>query len=58
MNYDNIGADKPPLLPLIVDDGPEFLIDCIIDSKYNRTPRKCQLSYHVKWTGYPILLSL
>ena len=46
--------DQPPPPPIIVDGAPEYLIDRIIDSKYNRTRRKCQLSYHVKWVGYPI----
>jgi transposase InsO family protein len=46
--------EQPPPPPLIVDGQPEFLIDWIIDSKYNRVRRKCQLLYHVKWTGYPI----
>jgi hypothetical protein len=45
--------DQPPP-PLIVDGKPEYLIERIIDSKYNRVRRKCQLLYHVKWTGYPI----
>lgn len=43
--------DQPPPPPLIVDGKPEYLI---IDSKYNRVRRKCQLLYHVKWIGYPI----
>jgi len=44
-----------PLPPaLIVDGQPEYLIDRIIDSKYNRIRHKCQLLYHVKWIGYPI----
>ena len=46
--------EQPAPPPLIVDGAPEYLIDRIIDSKYNRTRCKCQLSYHVKWTGYPI----
>lgn len=46
--------DQPPPPPLIVDGQPEYLIERIIDSKYNCTRRKCQLSYHVKWVGYPI----
>ena len=46
--------DQPPPPPLIVDGAPEYLIERIIDSKYNRTRRRCQLLYHVKWVGYPI----
>ena len=46
--------DQPPPPPLIVDRRPEYLIERIIDSKYNRVRRRCQLLYHVKWTGYPI----
>jgi len=46
--------EQPPPPPLIVDGKPEYLIERIIDSKYNRVRRKCQLLYHVKWTGYPI----
>ena len=46
--------EQPPPPPLIVDGSPEYLIERIIDSKYNRTRRRCQLLYHVKWTGYPI----
>ena len=46
--------EQPPPPPLIVDGKPEYLIERIIDSKYNRTRRRCQLSYHVKWVGYPI----
>ena len=40
--------EQPPPPLLIVNGAPEYLIKCIIDSKYNRTRRKCQLSYHVK----------
>jgi hypothetical protein len=46
--------EQPPPPPLIVDGKPEYLIERIIDSKYNRARRHCQLSYHVKWIGYPI----
>jgi hypothetical protein len=46
--------EQPPPPPLIVDGKPEYLIERIIDSKYNRVRRKCQLLYHVKWVGYPI----
>jgi len=46
--------EQPPPPPLIVDGQPEYLIERLIDSKYNRTRRRCQLSYHVKWVGYPI----
>ena len=46
--------DQPPLPPLIVDGQPEYLIEHLIDSKYNRTRCRCQLAYHVKWIGYPI----
>jgi hypothetical protein len=46
--------EQPPPPPLIVDGKPEYLIERIIDSKYNRTRRHCQLLYHVKWVGYPI----
>ena len=46
--------EQPPPPPLIVDGAPEYLIERIVDSKYNRARRKCQLSYHVKWVGYPI----
>ena len=45
---------QPPPPPLIVEGQPEYLIERIIDSKYNRARRRCQLSYHVKWVGYPI----
>ena len=47
-------CEQPPPLPLIVDSDPQYLIERIIDSKYNRTRCRCQLLYHVKWTGYPI----
>ena len=46
--------EQPPPPPLIVDGQPEYLIECLIDLKYNHTRRRCQLSYHVKWVGYPI----
>jgi len=46
--------EQPPPPPLIVDGQPEYLIERLIDSKYNRTRCRCQLSYHVKWVGYPI----
>jgi len=54
--FPNTFADReqPPPPPLIVDGSPEYLIERIIDSKYNRTRRRCQLLYHVKWVGYPI----
>ena len=47
-------CDQLPPPPLIVDGQPKYLIKCILDSKYNHTHQKCQLSYHVKWEGYPI----
>lgn len=40
--------EQPPLPLLIIDGAPKYLIECIIDLKYNRACRKCQLSYHVK----------
>jgi hypothetical protein len=46
--------EQPPPPPIIVDGTPEYLIERIIDSKYNRVRRRCQLLYHVKWVGYPI----
>jgi hypothetical protein len=46
--------EQPPPPPLIVEGSPEYLIERIIDSKYNRVRRRCQLLYHVKWVGYPI----
>ena len=54
--HPNTFEDRDQPLPpmLIVDGSPEYLIERIIDSKYNRVRRKCQLLYHVKWTGYPI----
>jgi len=42
------------LPPLIVDGQPEYLIEQIIDSKYNRVRRKFRPQYHVRWAGYPI----
>jgi hypothetical protein len=47
-------CEQPPPPPLIVNGQPKYLIEQILDSKYNQTRRKCQLSYHVKWVGYPI----
>ena len=47
-------CDQPPPPPLIVNGQPEYLIERILDSKYNHTQQKCQLSYHIKWEGYPI----
>ena len=54
--HPNTFADReqPPPPPLIVDGQPEYLIERLIDSKYNRARRRCQLSYHVKWVGYPV----
>src|SRR5258706_16437486 len=46
--------NQPPPPPLIVEGKPEYLIEQIIDLKYNHTQQCCQLSYHVKWVGYPI----
>ena len=46
--------DQPPPPPIFVEGEPEYLIEKIIDSKYNRARRHCQLSYHVKWVGYSI----
>ena len=51
-NFEDRDQPRPP--PLIVDGKPEYLIERIIDSKYKRVRHKCQLLYHVKWTGYPI----
>ena len=47
-------CEQPPPPALIVDGKPEYLIEHIIDLKYNRVCCQCQLLYHVKWTGYPI----
>jgi len=47
-------CEQPPPPPLIVNGQPEYLIECIIDSKYNCIHWKCQLLYHVKLVGYPI----
>jgi len=54
--HPNTFADcEQPLPPLLIVDGqPEYLIECIINSKYNHVCQKCQLLYHVKWVGYPI----
>ena len=54
--HPNMFEDCDQLLPpmLIIDGSPEYLIEHIIDLKYNCVCRKCQLLYHVKWTGYPI----
>ena len=46
--------DQPPPPPLIVNGQPEYLIERILNSKYNCTQCKCQLSYHIKWEGYSI----
>ena len=50
--FEDRNQQPPP--PLIVDGQPEYLIERIIDLKYNRVRRKCELQYHVKWVGYPI----
>jgi hypothetical protein len=50
--FEDLEQPLPP--PLIVDGQPEYLIERILDSKYNSTRRTCQLGYHVKWVGYPI----
>jgi len=56
LEYPNTFEDRnqPPPPALIVNGQPEYLIDRIIDLKYNHVRRKCQLLYHVKWIGYPI----
>lgn len=46
--------DQPLPPPLVIDGNPEYLIECIIDSKYNQVRHRCQLLYHVKWVRYPI----
>jgi hypothetical protein len=47
-------CEQPPLPLLIVNSKLEYLIEHIINSKYNHTQCKCQLLYHIKWVGYPI----
>ena len=47
------GREQPPP-PLIVDGKAEYLIERIIDSKYNRTRNQCQLLYYIQWAGYPL----
>ena len=47
------GREQPPP-PLIVDRKPEYLIERVIDSKYNRTRRQWQLLYHIEWVGYSL----
>jgi len=49
-----LDRDQPPPPPLIVEGMPEYLIERIVDSKYNRVRKKCQLLYLIKWVGYPI----
>ena len=46
--------EQPPLPPIFIEREPEYLIERIIDSKYNWAQQYCQLSYHVKWVRYPI----
>jgi len=41
--------DLPPPPPLIVDGKPEYLIERIIDAKYNRARRKC--SFYITSSG-------
>jgi hypothetical protein len=48
------GREQPQRPPIIVDGKPEYLIERIIDSKYDRVLKSCQLIYHVKRVGYPI----
>jgi len=50
--FDDCEQPLPP--PIIVDGTPKYLIEWIIDSKYNCTCHHCQLMYHVKWVSYPI----
>ena len=47
-------CEQPPPPALIVDRKPEYLIERIIDSKYNCVRCQCQLLYHIKWTSYLI----
>ena len=47
--------EQPPPLPLIINSAPEYLIEWILDSKYNWVRRKCHLLYHIKWVGYSVL---
>jgi len=47
-------CNQPARPPLIVGGQPEYLIEQIIDSRYNLVRRKFRLQYHVKWVGYPI----
>jgi len=46
--------NQPPPPLLIVEGTLEYLIEHILDSKYNHVRHKCQLLYHIKWVGYPI----
>jgi len=43
---------QPPLLPVMVDNEPEFEISEILDSKIDNCRHTCKLLYLVCWTGY------
>src|SRR5882724_1288914 len=43
---------QPPLPPIIVNDGLEFEISEILDSKIDNRRHACKLLYLFHWTGY------
>lgn len=46
----NRTPSPPP--PVVINDKPEYEITEIVDSKYDRRYRDCQLHYKVRWSGY------
>ena len=46
------GRVQSPLLPIMVNNEPEFEISEILDTKINNHHRACKLLYLVHWTGY------
>jgi len=43
---------QPPLLPIMVDNEPEFEISEILNSKIDNCHCTCKLLYVIHWTGY------
>lgn len=43
---------EPPPLPEVIDGENYYVVAEILDSKYDRRFRNCQLQYFVRWAGY------
>ena len=50
--YRDDGRTKPPPVPEMIDDEPEFEVDRILDHRYTKRGHQRKLEYLLRFTGY------